>query len=121
MVAKRLARLAQGLEIVDNKVKIVPGSKALHHLLAELVVPIDREYTQRFFEWHNPRFQNLPEDFFIEAFCAFVRIARAANPVQYVGDGWYTSRTKVIDNALVGLCRWVDNECTESAPATWGE
>lgn len=106
-VGTTLARVAQSLEIVDNKARIVPGSKALHHLLPELVVPIDREYTQRFFEWANPTLQNFPERCFREAFTGFAAIAREANPAQYVGNGWYTSRTKVIDNAIVGLWCWV--------------
>src|SRR5438876_532376 len=63
-VANKLARLVQSLDIVDNKARVVPGSKALHHLLPDLVVPIDREYTQRFFDWPNPRFQNFPEECF---------------------------------------------------------
>lgn len=105
-VGATVAQLAQSLEIVGNKARIVPGSKTLHHLLPELVVPIDREYTQRFFEWANPTLQNFPERCFREAFTAFATIAREANPAQYVGDGWYTSRTKVIDNAIVGLWCW---------------
>lgn len=106
-VGNTLARLAQSLDIVGNKARIVPGSKALHHLLPELVVPIDRAYTQQFFEWANPTLQNFPERCFKEAFNAFARIGREANPAQYVGEGWYTSRTKVIDNAIVGLWCWV--------------
>jgi hypothetical protein len=102
-VGARLARLIQALEIVDNKARVVPGSKALHHILPDLVVPIDREYTQRFFKWPNARLQEHPEKCFAEAFGAFVKIARVTNPVQYVGKGWYSSRTKVIDNAIVGL------------------
>jgi hypothetical protein len=102
-VGERLAQLVQGLEIVENKARVVPGSKTLHHILPELVVPIDRAYTQRFFGWPTPRFQYAPEECFVEAFEAFVRIAQATNPAQYVGAGWYTSRTKVIDNAIVGL------------------
>jgi hypothetical protein len=103
-VADKLARLIQSLDIVSNKVRIVPGSKALHHVLPELVVPIDREYTQkRFFEWSDYRLQNSSEQCFIDAFNTFVKIARATNPAQYIRDGWHTSRTKVIDNAVVGL------------------
>ena len=102
-IGERLAGLVQGLDIVENKARVVPGSKTLHHILPDLVVPIDRAYTQQFFEWPNPRFQNYPEKCFIEAFDAFVKIARATNPAQYVGTGWYTSRSKVIDNAIVGL------------------
>jgi hypothetical protein len=109
-VGATVARLAQSLEIVDNKARIVPGSKALHHLLPELVVPIDREYTQRFFQWATPTLQNSPERCFREAFAAFATIAREANPVQYVGDGWYTSRAKVIDNAIVGFWCWAKAE-----------
>jgi len=87
--------------------RIVLGSKALRHLLPELVVPIDREYTQRFFGWANPTLQNFPERCFREAFAGFAAIAREANPAQYVGRGWHTSKTKVIDNAIVGLWCWV--------------
>jgi hypothetical protein len=105
-VGNALARLAQSLDIVDNKARIVPGSKALHHLLPELVVPIGRAYTQQFFQWANPTVQHSPERCFQEAFAAFARIAREANPARYVGDGWYTSQTKVIDNAIVGLWCW---------------
>jgi hypothetical protein len=99
-----LAETVQSLAIVDNKARTVPGSKALHHILPDLVVPIDRAYTQQFFLWANPTFQNYPTRCFKEAFAAFTRIARDAHPRQYVREGgWYTSQTKVIDNAIVGL------------------
>jgi hypothetical protein len=106
-VGSTVARLAQSLDIVTNKTRIVPGSKTLHHLLPDLVVPIDREYTQRFFDWANPSFQQFPERCFRQAFSAFATIARQVNPEQHIGAGWYTSRTKVIDNAIVGLWCWV--------------
>ena len=35
------------------KNKLVSGTKALHHVLPQLVFPVDREYTQTFFAWHN--------------------------------------------------------------------
>jgi len=103
-VARKVARLVQRLSIVDNKCRVVASSKALHHILPRLVVPIDREYTQRFFQWQNPQLQYEPEKCVIDAVHAFVRIAREADPAQYVtGDGWYLSTTKVIDNAIVGF------------------
>jgi hypothetical protein len=114
-VGATLARLAQSLEIVRNNARIVPGSKALHHLLPELVVPIDRAYTQRFFDWANPTFQSFPERCFRQAFTAFARIARETQPQQYEGSGWYTSRTKVIDNAIVGLWCWVKEKVRGAA------
>ncbi len=99
----RLWHLMSELDIVENKSKIVAGTKALHHLLPDLVVPIDRDYTRNFFGWHAPEFQNQQHECFALAFTEFVRVARATNPEQYVGQGWNTSRTKVIDNALVGV------------------
>jgi hypothetical protein len=93
------------LGIVANNTRVVPGTKALHHVLPNLVVPVDRAYTQRFFRWHNPEFQYGQADFFAHSFSAFVRIARGVRPAQYVGGGWNSSRTKVIDNAIVGMLR----------------
>ena len=95
--------LVQSLRLVDNKARLVPLTKALHHLLPDLVVPMDRAYTRPFFGWHGPEFQNQQDRCFVQAFATFARVARVANPAQYVGDGWNTSLSKVIDNAVVGV------------------
>jgi hypothetical protein len=100
------------LPIVENTAMLVPVTKALHHVLPELLVPMDREYTQQFFGWQNPQFQYGQRDCFVEAFNAFARIARAVNPSQYLNRGWNSSRTKVVDNALVGLLQWVKDHGT---------
>jgi hypothetical protein len=100
---QQLWRLIDSLDIVGNNTRIVAGSKALHHLLPELMVPIDRAYTQRFFCWQSPTFQYEQRAVFEQAFAAFAEIARRTNPGQYVNSGWHSSRTKVIDNAIVGL------------------
>ena len=39
----------------------------------------------------------------MQAFAGFAQIARRTNPAQYVSSGWHSSRTKVIDNALIGF------------------
>jgi hypothetical protein len=102
-VSDRLWRTIETLGIVLNESKIVPGTKTLHHILPDLVVPVDRAYTQKFFRWHNPEFQYGQASAFGHSFSAFVEIARSANPKQYVTVGWNSSRTKVIDNAIVGM------------------
>lgn len=104
--------LQSQLPIVENAATLVPVTKALHHVLPDLVVPMDREYTQTFFGWHNPQFQYGQRTCFAEAFGAFVEIARLVNPSQYVNRGWNSSRTKVLDNALVGLLQWVKDRGT---------
>jgi hypothetical protein len=99
-----LSELVDNLAIVDNIARIVAVTKTLHHLLPDLVPPIDRTFTGSFFRWHRREFQDFQQRLFRTGFDTFRRIAVAANPVQYVGAGWMTSRTKVIDNAIVGFC-----------------
>jgi len=98
-----LWRLIDGIHLVDNQAPIVALSKTIHHILPDLLPPIDRMYTQKFFGFHNPEFQYGQQRTFGEIWTHFVEIARAVNPASYVGDGWRTSRSKVIDNAIVAF------------------
>jgi hypothetical protein len=86
------------------KNRVVSGTKALHHILPELVFPIDREYTQTFFGWHNPEFQQNPQGCFMVAFLAIAELANAVQPGRLVGEGWMASPAKILDNAIVGYC-----------------
>lgn len=103
-VVKKIYSLIDSLSIVTNKTKLVPCSKALHHIFPELIVPMDRTYTQLFFMFNNQEFQNNQYTVFKQAYKTFMRIARSVKPEQYVGYGWNTSQTKVIDNAIIGYC-----------------
>jgi hypothetical protein len=109
--AAQLWSVIHSLAIVENKANLVPATKALHHLLPDLVVPMDREYTRTFFGLHAPEFQGHgridgQRSVFTRMFCELARIGRATNPKSYVSAErpWRTSRTKVLDNALVGFC-----------------
>jgi len=101
----KLWNLIDSLAIVENMAKLVPCTKALHHLLPDLFVPMDRAFTRVFFGWYGREFQNQQKEFFYSAHEQFARIAQRANPAQFIGSGWETSLTKNIDNALVGFCR----------------
>jgi hypothetical protein len=101
--AEALWSVIEKVSIVENAAVVVSATKTLHHILPDLVVPIDREYTKMFFGWHNPKFQYGQRECFVEALVVFANIAQAVHPAQYVGAGWRSSRTKVIDNAVVGL------------------
>lgn len=110
-IAAQLWAVLGTMKIVDNKAPLVPRTKALHHLLPDLVVPMDREYTRTFFGWHAPEFQGhgRPDgqrSIFTKTFCELVQIARATNPELYISAKrpWRTSRTKILDNAIVGFC-----------------
>jgi hypothetical protein len=86
------------------KNKVVSGTKALHHVLPKLVFPVDREYTQTFFGWHNPEFQDNPRDCFVLIFSSLAELAREVNLANFVGKGWTSSPAKILDNAIVGYC-----------------
>jgi hypothetical protein len=112
-VSQKIWDVIEKLNIVDNMATLVPITKTLHHILPDLIVPMDRQYTQVFFGWHNPQFQYRQRECFIEAFKAFEYIANKADPEQFVGSGWNTSLTKVIDNAIVGKVKYSKNEINE--------
>ena len=101
-----LWRFIQGMQLSQRKrSQTVTGAKTLHHLLPQLLPPIDRQYTRRFFLYHSQQFQNNQEDAFNEMLSYFPKIAQAVNLGQYVGTApWATSESKLIDNAIIGYC-----------------
>jgi len=103
--AARLWSLIDGLRITDTGVRLVACTKALHHLLPNLVVPMDRQFTGAFFGWNTHDWQKKEERLFKSAFIVFREIAQKAKPSEYIGAGWNTGPAKIIDNAIVGYCR----------------
>jgi hypothetical protein len=107
-VADRLWLLIESLGVVLNQAKLVAGTKTLHHLLPNLVVPMDRAWTGSFFslqpyEWQRPASQ---QQTLRRVYSHLARLARSVDPQRLViGDGWRTSRTKVLDNALIAFCK----------------
>ena len=104
LTAMRLWRLIERLGVVQNVSLIVPGTKTLHHLLPDLVPPMDRAWTGAFFQWSmgSPQYERST---FIRTFRSFAEIAQATDPSEFVGDEWRTSLTKVLDNAIIGYCK----------------
>ena len=106
----------ESIGVVRNKAPLVAGSKTLHHLLPDLVPPpMDRAYTQTFFGWHAPQFQNDQPQCFTLAYKAMASVARRVHASEYVGThSWHSSVSKVLDNALVGLvCAILDGSALE--------
>jgi hypothetical protein len=106
-LAGTLAQLISSLGVVENKAKLVAGTKTLHHLLPDLVPPMDRAWTGLFFQFHLPEWQDTRTQrrIFELAYGHFAAVARQVSPQRYVtGAGWRTTRTKIIDNALIGYC-----------------
>lgn len=87
-----------------DKPSVVVASKALHHLLPDLVVPIDDKHTTVFFSWKNT-WRNKPREMFLEIFPLLADIAKRIKPQvgAYIGQPFHKSLPKVIDNAIVGF------------------
>ena len=107
-VADRLWLVVDSLGVVENKARIVAGTKTLHHLLPDLVVPMDRAWTGMFFQLHPPEWQAADSQrrIFCRTYGQLADVARQVQPQRYVtGAGWRTSRTKMLDNAIIGFCK----------------
>jgi hypothetical protein len=105
-IAERLWKIVDSLGVVENKAKVVAGTKTLHHLLPDLVPPMDRAWTGFFFNFHLPEWQDPTSQrrIFQLAYTQFTSIAKQVDPERYVTNaGWRTSRTKILDNAVIGF------------------
>ena len=88
---------------METNSKIVGTSKTLHFILPELVVPIDREYTLRFFGEKNLASKN-EEKIFVELFDRFYKISQKLklDEVNFKKSKFQPSVAKLIDNAIIG-------------------
>ncbi|HTR36286.1 MAG TPA: hypothetical protein VMH80_10310 [Bryobacteraceae bacterium] len=98
------------LKVGIGNTKIISGTKALHHLLPDLVPPIDREYTVQFFFKNKNAVQGdatKQREAFLVMYPHFAAISRTCTEqiVSRLHRGMHTSVTKVIDNAIVGYGR----------------
>jgi hypothetical protein len=103
--ADQIWRVIQDLHVVSNRSVIVAGTKTLHHLLPDLVPPMDRKWTGTFFLWSTAAPQYAQASTFTRTFTGIAHIAQAVQPTEFVGRGWRTSTTKVLDNAIIGYCK----------------
>lgn len=102
-VAEGLWKLIDKVRVSEAYNPIVSGSKTFHHLLPELVPPMDWTYTMRFFMFHEPEFEYNQQEVFTCIWKKMAIIASKVNLRHYVGKTvWNTSITKVIDNAIIG-------------------
>jgi hypothetical protein len=100
-----IGALVATLEVVENKSRVVAGTKTLHHLLPDLVPPMDRRWTGLFFRWSPQLVQGDARRAFAPAFQALHEVACQVRPSRLVGAGWRTSPAKVLDNAVIGFCK----------------
>jgi len=102
----RLCNIISNLRVSSTDTQLITGTKALHHLLPNLVPPIDGEYTLRFIYGYKPTYKS-DEKKFKKTFPILAKIGNKekTNILKWVGKRFHTSETKVIDNAIVGYVK----------------
>ncbi len=104
-LTEQVWQLVYSLGVVENNAKIVAGTKTLHHLLPDLVPPMDRDYTRAFFGFPNPALGGLPSTRCLLRYVRPPCQGRPSGTPRGVCDrqSWRTSRTKILDNAVVAF------------------
>lgn len=107
-VASSLWDILSTVEVSTSRTRIVAGSKAVHHLLPDLLPPIDRQYTFSFFVGQKQ--VNFGErKAFLEWFPLFSEIGRRCSAhiecAMQRGGAMATGEAKVVDNAIIGFMR----------------
>jgi hypothetical protein len=105
-VARLIWRIIRELDIVTKdgrpvKRKVVSGTKTIHHLLPDLVFPIDNEYTGTFFGCDD--FGHHAEQRFTFVFCRVAASARAVAPKVMSGRGGTLAGQKSLTTPLLAI------------------
>lgn len=100
--------LYDNLELVEEgKPKLVTFSKALHYFLPNLLMPVDRRYTLKFFynKTSTPLDKSTHFEIYWDIFQQFRELATAYDFNKHVTDNWNRNIPKVIDNIIIGHIR----------------
>ena len=103
-VISKLWEILSNVKVSGSNTRLVANSKALHHIIPDLMPPIDRQYTLKFFNYTDLK-RDKEEAIFREIYRYFHKIAFSCKDKikSHIGVGMNTSQTKVIDNAIIGF------------------
>lgn len=126
-IVRQLQTSYASLELSESNATVVVNSKALHHLFPELIPPIDRQYTIRFFTQHSDKWRGtkgafrqipLPScrlaqfELFHKMCMNIKRLADQVDPNLFVEERrrYDVMPPKAIDNAIVNFVRIVSKQ-----------
>ena len=105
-VSEQAWRIIACIKASTSETQIVAGSKVLHHVLPDLIPPIDRQYTFRFFTGQKT-VRAGDQRAFLEWFPYLTDIGRRCRSLIDIamrqGNRMSAGRAKVIDNAIIGF------------------
>lgn len=107
-IRTRLYYLFFGLKLVDDtKPPLVTFSKTMHFFIPELVVPIDRTYTLRYFYGNVNVPKNHERQFtmFMDIEEQYSLYAKKIDLAKYYDQIWNRNIPKIMDNIIIGYLR----------------
>ena len=91
-------------EVTSGAARIVSGTKAIHHLLPDLLPPMDNMYTGNFFLGYN--IGQGGRSVFRNLYLGFADLSQtfrgSEQLMQEVGQNYNTSLPKTMDHAIIG-------------------
>lgn len=114
-IFEQLKTLFNMLKLTDTDTKLVTFSKTMHFLLPNLIVPIDRKYTLKFFELNINNAKDEEFDHFTNIESTFGLFASEVNLDDFVSKNskWCKYKTKIIDNIIIGYVKKEQNNIIE--------
>lgn len=103
-LTEKIKYLFDNLQLVyTGKPKLVTFSKTLHYFLPNLLMPIDRSYTIKFFYGNTyiPKGDNQQFKMYSDIFQQFRQLATTYNFDNYIDDNWNRNIPKIIDNIII--------------------
>ena len=108
-----LSEIFQGIKVMASRTSLVGNSKVMHHMIPNIVPPIDREYTLQFLrgntnirndiDWEWRIMMGIISDFFIPITCDAEFESKARQWIARQDEyPWDTSILKVVDNLIIG-------------------
>lgn len=112
-----LKKVFKELDVMKSQRRIVGVSKTLHFVLPNLLMPIDSKYTMPFFYGENKYSKNIDKEFetYQDIFSKTHRIVRGLCLTQQDVNGqqWNTSIPKLIDNAIIGCYKSIEDNSVD--------
>lgn len=96
-IKNKLSDLYDNLHLMKTGGRLVSNSKIMHFLLPDLIMPMDRQNTLRFFFGYTMESKNK----FLNIFECSYLIAKRLDLSDLLNDGWNRSIPKIIDNAII--------------------
>ena len=103
-----LEKLFNNLDLVaEGKPPLVTFSKTMHFYLPNLIGPIDRTYTMKFFYNNTGVPSSITSQFkrFMDIQSEYCKIAKECKLSKYIDGVWNRSIPKIVDNMIIGYMR----------------